>query len=116
MKNTSKIIVLLIVCFLLTSCYSIRVRSINGTPQPDPLSNRDDYYRNMEVVELDTVIKIGVTSKDFTYLIKETDKCKTGKLHTVEFRNTFGGSLLSMATFGKKRKMKIKYVCMKPAN
>lgn len=116
MKKITKIIVLLTACLLLTSCYSIRLRSINGTPQPDPLSNRDDYYRGMEVVEIDTVIKIGITSKDFTYLIKETDKCKTGKLHSVEFRNTFGGSLLSMATFGKKRKMKIKYVCMQPEN
>ncbi|WP_372756197.1 hypothetical protein [Mariniflexile sp.] len=116
MKNTFKIIVLIVISSLLTSCYSIRLRSINGTPQPDPISNRDDYYRNMEVVEVDTVIKIDMTSKDFTYLIKETDKCKTGKLHTVEFKNTFGSSLLSMVTFGKKRKMKIKYVCMKPVN
>lgn len=116
MKNIFKITVLIISSFLLTSCYSIRLRSINGTPQPDPVSNRDDYYRNMEVVEIDTVIKIDITSKDFTYLIKETDKCKTGKLHTVEFKNTFSGSLLSMVTFGKKRKMKIKYVCMQPEN
>ncbi|MDO7170581.1 hypothetical protein [Mariniflexile sp. AS56] len=116
MKTKVNLIVLFTTCFLLTSCYSVRLRSINGTPQPDPISNRDDYYRHMEVVEIDTVIKIDLTSKDFTYLIKETDKCKTGKLHTVEFRNTFEGSLLSMVTFGRKRKMKIKYVCMKPAN
>lgn len=102
--------------FLLVSCYTVRLRSVNGAMQPDPLMSRDDYYRGMEVVELDTIIKIDVTSKDFTYLIKETDKCKSGKLHTIEFKNTFGGSLLSVVTFGRKRKMKIKYVCMNPTN
>ncbi|WP_418604226.1 hypothetical protein [Hwangdonia sp.] len=116
MKNSIKIIVLTSMCLFLTSCYSVRLRSINGAPQPDPLMLGDDYYRGMEVVTLDTVIKIDLTSKDFTYLIKETDKCKSGKLHTVEFRNTFGGSLLSLVTFGRKRKMKVKYVCMKPTN
>ena len=116
MKKTSKIIVLIAVSVLLTSCYSVRLRSINGAPQPDPLMLGDDYYRGMEVVTLDTVIKIDITSKDFTYLIKETDKCKSGKLHTIEFKNTFGGSLLSLVTFGRKRKMKVKYVCMKPTN
>lgn len=116
MEKISKIIILITVSFLLTSCYSVRLRSVNGTPQPDPLLAGDDYYRGMEVVTLDTVIKIDITSKDFTYLIKETDKCKSGKLHTVEFRNTFGGSLLSLVTFGRKRKMKVRYVCMKLTN
>ena len=116
MKRINKIIVLIALSLLLTSCYSVRLRSINGALQPDPLMLRDDYYRGMEVVELDTIIKIDVTSKDFTYLIKETEKCKSGKLHTIEFKNTFGGSLLSLVTFGRKRKMKVKYVCMKSTN
>jgi hypothetical protein len=116
MKKISKIIVLIALSSLLASCYSIRLRSINGGPQPDPLMLRNDYYRGMEVIELDTVITIDITSKDFTYLIKESEKCKSGKLHSVEFKNTFGGSLLSLITFGRKRKMKVKYVCMKPTN
>ncbi len=111
-----KFFLLVCILFLFESCYSIRLRSINGVPQPDPVGDRKDYYRDMMVIEKDTVIKIGVTSKDFTYLIKESNSCKTGKLHTVEFRNTFGGVLLSAITLGRKRKMKIKYVCMKPTN
>ena len=116
MKKISKIIVLILMSFLFTSCYSVRLRSINGEMQPDPLMLRNDYYRGKEVVEVNTVIKIDITSKDFTYLIKKNEQCKSGKLHTVEFKNTFGGSLLSMVTFGRKRKMKVKYVCMKPTN
>ena len=116
MNKTIKKIMLISASLLFASCYTVRLRSVSGAMQPDPLMSHDDYYRGMEVVELDTVIKIDATSKDFTYLIKESEKCKSGKLHTVEFKNTFGGSLLSLITFGRKRKMKVKYVCMKPTN
>ena len=113
MKRINLLLVVLSLC-ILTSCYSVRLRSVNGTPQPDPFSNRDDYYRGMAVVEIDTIINVKLTSKDFTYLIKEKDACESGKLSIVEYRNTFGGILLSAITFGKKRKVKIKYVCEKP--
>ncbi len=103
----------LITLVLFQSCYSVRLASINGTPNPAAPMVRDDYYRAVEVTELDTVITIGLENKDFTYLIKVTDLCPSGKLHTVEYRNTFGALLLSAVTFGRKRKVKIKYVCMK---
>ncbi|WP_299887079.1 hypothetical protein [uncultured Lacinutrix sp.] len=101
---------------MLTSCYSIRVRNVNGAPQLDPFSERDDYYRGMDVVEIDTVLNKKLTSKDFTYIIKESDACESGKINILEYRNTFGGILLSAITFGNKRKVKIKYVCEKPSN
>ena len=116
MKTSTNTLLMLCLSFILTSCYTVRLRSTEGAFQPDPLSTRTDYYRMMAVEEVTEVIKIDITSKDFTYLIKKTDACKTGKLHTVEFKNTFGGSMLSLVTFGRKRKMKIKYVCMKPSN
>ncbi|WP_111707725.1 hypothetical protein [Lutibacter citreus] len=101
---------------ILTSCYSVRLRNVNGAPQLDPFSERDDYYRGMAVIEIDTVINIKLTSKDFTYLIKENDVCESGKLNMIEYRNTLGSLFLSAITFGKKRKVKIKYVCEKPQN
>lgn len=101
---------------LLSSCYSVRLRNVNGAPELDPFSDRDDYYRGMAVVELDTVIDMKLTSKDFTSLIKESDRCESGKINIVEYRNTFGGLLLSAVTFGRKRKVKIKYVCEKIQN
>ncbi len=112
MKHIKFFLLVISIC-MLTSCYSVRLRNVNGTPQPDPFSDRKDYYRGMAVVELDTVIKIKLTSKDFTYLIKEKEACESGKLNIIEYRNTFGGALLSVITFGKKRKVKIKYVCEK---
>ncbi|GAA4232062.1 hypothetical protein GCM10022291_05910 [Postechiella marina] len=111
-----KILLLLATSFVLTSCYSVRLRNVNGAPQPDPFSNRDDYYRGMAVVELDTVIGVSLTGKDFTYLVKEKEACESGKINIIEYRNTFGGVLFSAITFGRKRKVKIKYVCEKPQN
>lgn len=104
---------LFIVMLLMQSCYSVRLRSVEGTYEPAAPLVRNDYYRNMEVIEIDTVITLGAIDKDFTYLIKKSDRCPSGKLHTVEYRNTLGAVLLSGITFGRKRKVKIKYVCMK---
>lgn len=115
MKLFKHFILCLTLC-LITSCYSVRLRNVNGAPQLDPFTEREDYYRGMAVVEVDTIINMKLTSKDFTFLIKESDKCESGKLNMVEYRNTFGGILLSGITFGRKRKVKIKYVCEKQRN
>ena len=111
-----KFFLFIIIISILASCYSIRLRNENGAQQPDPFSNRDDYYRGMHVIEIDTIIDMKLTSGDFTYLIKENDSCESGKLNIVEYRNTFGSVLLSAITFGRKRKVKIKYVCEKSQN
>lgn len=104
----------LLLSLLLTSgCYSVRLQTTTGIPMPDPINERTDFYRNMLVIEKDTVIRLGALEKEFTLLIKD---CESGALHTVEYRNTFGGLLLSAITFGKRRKVKIKYVCIKPSN
>ncbi len=107
------ILAALTLLLLITSCYSVRMQTTTGIPMPDPLSDREDFYRNMQVFEKDTVIRIGKFDKEFTLLIKN---CASGALHTVEYRNTFGGLLLSAFTFGKRRHVKIKYVCIKPSN
>lgn len=103
----------LIICCLFSSCYTVRLKNVYGDPEPDPVSDRTDYYRMMKVREIDTVITIKVTDKDFTMLL---DKCGPSGIHTVEYRNTFGGVLLSAVTFGRKRRVRVKYVCMKSNN
>ncbi|MEM6721571.1 MAG: hypothetical protein AAF611_19750 [Bacteroidota bacterium] len=102
----------IIVCCLLSSCYSVRLKNKFGDPEPDPFNDTNDYYRYMKVREIDTTIKISVTDKDFEKIIKD---CPQG-IYIVEYRNTFGGVLLSAITFGRKRKVKAKYVCLKPTN
>lgn len=102
-----------LILLILTSCYSVRLKTVDGVPEPDPISDRDDFYRNMKVVEKDTVINMGVVEKDFTLLI---DDCADDGFHTLEYRNTFGGIMLNAITFGRKRQVRLKYVCMKPSN
>lgn len=99
--------------FLLTSCYSVRLVSTHGAPMPPDDLDRDDWYRDKYVVELDTVIKAGITTDDISFRVLK-EGCETGKLFSVEYKNTFSGSLLYIFTFGNKRKVKLKYVCMKP--
>lgn len=101
--------------FLMSSCYSVRIVSTKGAPMPPDEMERDDWYRDKMVVEIDTVIKAGITTDDISFRVLRDD-CETGKLFSLEYQNTFGGSLLYLVTFGNKRKVKLKYVCMKPEN
>ena len=101
--------------FLFTSCYSVRIMSTKGAPMPPMEMDRDDWYRDKMVVELDTVLKAGTFTDDITFRVLR-DNCESGKLYSVEYKNTFGGSMLYLVSFGNKRKVKVKYVCMKPEN
>ena len=106
---------LLLVSFALlffTSCYSVRLVNKDGVPEPDPLNNSDNFYKGLKVHVLDTTIKLKLTQGEF-HLI---ERCAAGGFYSFEYRVTFGGVLLSAITFGKKRKVKIKYVCLKEQN
>ncbi|NII27027.1 hypothetical protein HB364_18195 [Pseudoflavitalea sp. X16] len=98
-----------IALFFLSSCYSVRIVNREGVPEPDPLNTADNFYRGKKVHVLDTTISLKLIEGDF-YLI---ERCPSRCFFSVEYRVTFGGVLLSAITFGKKRRVKIKYVCMK---
>ena len=106
---TKNLIVLLILSASLSSCYSVRIISRDGVPEPDYSNDSQDFYKNKKVTVTDTVIKLGVTNDSFS-LIK---KCGTSGFYSVEYRTTLGHVLLSGITFGKVRKVKVKYVCLK---
>lgn len=115
LKLPFKVATVMLFTVLVTSCYSVRIMSTKGAPMPSEQFERDDWYRDKMVVELDTIVKAGVTIDDITLRVLR-EGCETGKLYSVEYKNTFGGSLLYVITFGNKRKVKLKYVCMKPEN
>jgi len=98
--------------FLLTSCYSVRIASQNSTPEPDISTMEKGYYGNKKFTKIDTVIRINLTSKDFTLNVP----CSDVGLYSVEYKVTLGGLLLSAFTFGRHRKVKITYVCVKEQN
>jgi len=115
LKFSAKTLCFISLFFMLMSCYSVRIVSTKGAPMPPDEMTRDDWYRDKMVVEIDTVIKAGVLTDDLSFRVLR-EGCETGKLFSVEYKNTFGGSLLYLITFGNKRKVKLKYVCMKPEN
>lgn len=80
--------------------------------EPDPLNTSSNFYRGKKVYCLDTTITLKLTEGQF-HLI---EKCASGGFYSFEYRSTFGGVLLSAVTFGKKRRVKIKYVCLKETN
>jgi hypothetical protein len=96
---------------LLNGCYSIRISNVNGVPEPDPMNMENGFYRNKEVHVIDTTVNLSVLENQV--LVLET--CPSG-FHSLEYKASLGGVLLSGITFGKVRKIKVKYVCLKEDN
>ncbi len=94
---------------LFSSCYSVRVVSRNGVPEPDFANTYQDFYRNKQLHVIDTTIRLKLQDGEFS-LIKD---CGSTGFFSFEYRNTLGGVLLSAVTFGKVRKVRVKYVCLK---
>jgi hypothetical protein len=97
---------------LLQSCYSVRISNVNGVPEPDPVNFDSGFYRGKAVHVIDTTVNLSLLENEV--LVLET--CPEGCFQTVEYRVTLGAALLSGITFGKIRKIKVKYVCLKESN
>ncbi len=103
-----KITLFLALFLIMTSCYSVRLQVSNGVW--DPADNeRNDPYAGYNVQTIDTIISRKITTGKHYFNISN---CESGALHTVEYRTTFGGLLLNGITLGRKKKVKIKYVCI----
>lgn len=98
---------------LLQSCYTTRLVSTHGVPMPPETMEGQDWYRDKMYGEYVAVVKTSVLTDGMTIKVPQ-DKCESGQLFSVEFTDTFGGNLLYLVTFGSRRKVKIKYVCMIP--
>lgn len=111
-KTVNLILLTSILIVLFASCYSVRFVNKDGVFEPDPTNQSDGFYKGMMVHELDTTISLKLLEGQF-HLI---ERCPSGAFYSFEYRVTFGGVLLSAITFGKKRQVKIKYVCSKQSN
>lgn len=113
-QSTVRLLLFFVVLMFLTSCYSVRIVNKDAVPEPDPLNNSKGFYRLKKVHTLDTTITLKLVEGEF-FLI---ERCETGGpgFYSFEYRATLGGVLLSAITFGKKRKVRIKYVCVKKQN
>ncbi len=101
-----------VLLLFLSSCYSVRIVNRDGVAEPNPLNTSGNFYKGKKVHVLDTTISMKLLEGEF-YLI---ERCPSGGFYSVEYRVTFGGVLLSAVTLGKKRQVKIKYVCLKQSD
>lgn len=106
---------LLLLFFLsigLSSCYSVRIVSRDGIPEPNLSNDAQDFYKNKKVFVIDTTIHLKATDGSFS-LIRN---CGPSGFYAVEYRVTLGHVLLSGITLGRTRKVKVKYVRLKEEN
>lgn len=96
----------------LSSCYSVRLVSRDGIPEPALSNDSQDFYKNMKVFVVDTTIHLKPTEGSFS-LIRN---CGPSGFYAVEYRVSLGQVLLSGITLGRVRKVNVKYVRLKTDN
>ncbi len=112
LKDSTNRLLSIAMLVLLSSCYTVRVVS-TGTPEPEPLNtSTDPLYRFKKVHVLDTVISLKLIEDKFHL----TEKCNSGGFYSFEYRVSLGSALLGAVTFSKKRRVNIKYICLKESN
>jgi len=100
----------ILVSLIFMSCYSVRIKVANGVGGEPDDTEREDDLSGLLVRELDTIVTVKLTTNENPINIRD---CESGSLHSVEYKSTFGGVLLYVVTFGRKRTVKVKYVCTK---
>src|SRR5436190_23338196 len=109
----SNMIVLAALAMMLQACsYSIIISNKHGTAEPDPTNKEEGFYHFKQVNIVDTVVKLGIVENGVIQL----QNCPGGGLHSVEYKITFGAMLRNTFTFGKRKSIKVKCVCLKDSN
>jgi hypothetical protein len=103
---------LFLVFLIIQGCYSVRLSNIQGAPEPNPTNFEEGFYRGKAVIEIDTTVNLKLLENEV--LVLQT--CPEGCFQTLEYRVTLGAVLLSGITLGKKRKIHVKYICLKESN
>lgn len=106
------LLLLFLLSIALSSCYSVRLVSRDGIPEPGITNEDQDFYKNKKVFVIDTTINLKVTEGSFS-LIRN---CGPSGFYAVEYRVSLGHVLLSGITLGRTRKVKVKYVRLKDDN
>lgn len=118
MKTTSRschlrsLLLISTVTIAISSCYSVRLVSRAGVPEPDYSNDSQDFYKNQKVNTIDTTINLKLSQGSFEL---RRDCGPTG-FYALEYRVTLGHVLLSGITLGRVRKVKVTYVRLKEDN
>ena len=104
-------ILLILLALVLPSCYSIRIANIHGTAQTNAMgSGEEGYWADKEMHVIDTTVSMKIYEHDAMFL----EGCESGGFHAVEYRVTFGDVLWNALTLGTRKKVRVRYVCVKP--
>lgn len=112
-KKQAVVVFIALAFAALQSCsYSIIVSNQRGTPEPSPMNRDLGFYNGKEAKVIDTVVNLSLL-QDRAMVIPS---CPEGCFHSVEYKITFGAMLRNTFTFGKRKSIKVKYVCLKDSN
>jgi hypothetical protein len=112
LKLSAFLTVVILTLFITQGCYSVRISNVSGVPEPNPANFEEGFYRGKAVMSIDTTVNLKLLENEV--LVLKT--CPEGCFQTIEYRVTLGEVLLSGITFGKMRKIRVKYVCLKESN
>jgi len=106
-----EVIAYMTLCLLFSSCYTVTIVSEHGVGEEAAIpSGNHPIFRSLEKVELDTIIKSNISQPNIYYV---PDDCPTNSFYGIEHKVTLGSYLLNVVTFGKRKRVKITYVCTK---
>ena len=110
--RASNIFPLLLLLCLFSSCYSIRLANINGAFEPNSSAenNEPGFYADKKFTSIDTSVRLKIYETDAMFL----ESCEAGGFYSVEYRVNLFDILWSGITFGTRKKVRVKYVCLKP--
>jgi len=97
---------------LLQSCYSVTLVSKTGSGVANPLNKEIGIFTGKDVVEINKTVKTKIIVKELGIF----EKCDGDGFFAVQYRVTLGSVLLNAITFGTRRKVRIRYVCLKQIN
>lgn len=103
------ILIPIMICF--SSCYSVRIANVNGAFEPSSVGTGEvGYYADKKITKIDTSIALKIYETDAMLL----ETCEEGGFYSVEYKITFFDLLWNCITFGTRKKVRVKYVCLKP--
>ena len=105
-------VVISFMVFLNSCSYSVIVSVKEGVAEPDPMRSEVGFYMGKQVNEIDTVVALSLVQDG----VMVVQSCPGVGLHSVEYKITFGDMLRNTFTFGKRKGVKVKYVCIKNSN
>ncbi len=91
--------------------YSFTITSEEGSGEKDPSNLSEDELRGFMVHEIDTVLHLSATDEIPMFI----ENCGEVGFFRVQVTQSLSGYLLHVISFGRKRQVKVKYVCIKPS-